>query len=271
MALSFAKKAQGGTAPAASSPAKPSTPSPKAATGGLSFLKKGTAAKKAFAHEEAKAEQVKAEQGKLWRFSCPVGDDRQITFLDGDLDDDGMLDIPMYYQHTLNVAGSYTNYVCTSEADETQPCPICETGDKPALVGVLTVIDHTPHTIQKGPNQGNIIKNTRKLFVAKRSSIKILTKLAQKRGGLRGCTFDVSRTGDKEPGVGNQFDFVEKHENPLAIAAKHNLKDEDVQPGNYAEEIVFRSPAELIDLGVGKAQSGPGYGKSSKSNYSDQL
>ena len=53
--------------------------------------------------------------------------------------------------------------------------------------------------MQKGPNKGKVIKNTRKLFIAKNQTIKMLTKLAAKRGGLQGCTFDVARTGDKEP------------------------------------------------------------------------
>lgn len=265
MALTFTKKAAAGSSasPAADqqNAAKPSLKQKAAAN--VTWFKKGKEAQEALALEEAKAELAKAEAGRLWRHMLKEGEEKQLTFLDGDLDADGMLDILMFYQHTLFVNGNWMNFVCTAEADQTQPCPICAGGDRPALVGVMTVIDHSEHEIQKGPNKGNILKNQRRLFVAKRGTIKHLTKLAVKRGGLAGCTFDVSRTGDKEPNVGNQFDFVEKHDNLAALAAILGLNAQDCQPANYQEEIRYHSPEELIELGVGKAASGPGYSKAS--------
>lgn len=247
MALSFHKA---GAAKAAAS--VPQTATKKAAAP-LNFLKKGAAAKDAFQQEEAKAEMAKAEAGKMWRFFLKDGEDGQITFLDGDLNEEGMLDINMFHEHRVRINGAWQNFICTAEADTSQPCPICESGDRPSFVGVMTVIDHRSHTIQNGPNAGKVIKNIRRLFVAKRNSMKQLAKLAAKRGGLAGCTFDVSRSGEKEPAVGNQFDFVEKFESFEDIAAKFGLEMDAVMPANYAEELKYRSPEELIDLGVGKA------------------
>lgn len=249
MALSFHK-----TAASKAAASVPQTALKKAPSQPMSFLKKGTAAKEAFQQEEAKAELAKAEAGKMWRFFLKDGEDGQITFLDGDLGEDGLLDVNMFHEHRIRINGTWQNFICTAEADTSQPCPICESGDRPSFVGIMTVIDHRTHTIQSGPNAGKQIKNIRRLFVAKRNTIKQLAKIAAKRdGSLAGCTFDVSRTGDKEPAVGNQFDFVEKFESFEDIAAKFGLEMDAVMPANYAEELKYRSPEELIDLGVGKA------------------
>ncbi len=278
MALTFTKKAAGQVGGKAKEAQAETSTSTKAAnqsksnvTSMASWMKKGAAAKEALQHEEAAAELRAQERGKLWRFWMPEGEDRTITFLDGGIDDEGMLDILMYYEHNIRVNGNWEQFVCTAEADQTQPCPICEKGDKPSLVGVMTIIDHSEHKVKNGPNAGKVIKNTRKLFVAKRNTIMQLTKLAAKRGGLTGCTFDVSRVGENSASVGSQFDFQHKFSNRQEIMDKFDLKEEDVMPANYAEEIRYRSPEELIELGVGKAQTGIGHSTSSKKSLSDEL
>lgn len=270
MALTFMKAGQKAQQPAASPAATQPKATPKSSP---SFLKSGAAAREAFAAEEAKAELAKQEAGKMWRFWIPQGEDRRITFLDGDLDDDGMLAIGMFHEHRVMLNGNWQYFICTAEADQTQPCPICEAGDKPAFAGVMTIIDHTPHHIKKGPNAGKVIVNQRKLFVARRNTIKQLTKLATKRGGLAGCSFDVSRTGEREPGVGNQFDFVEKFESYEQIAQKFDIPIEQVQPADYTSELSYRSPEELIELGVGKAvkPSGGQFTSKASGDVADQL
>jgi len=275
MALNFMKAGQAKAAAAAANQTTAAginsqAASPKSAP--IGFLKKGKAAKQAFENEEAKAEMAKQEAGRMWRYMMKDGTDKRITFLDGELDEDGMLDIGIFYEHTIRINGGWTNFICTAETDTSQPCPICESGDRPSYVGVMTVIDHSDHTIQKGPNAGKVIKNQRKLFVCKRNTIKQLTKLAAKRGGLAGCTFDVSRTGDKEPSVGNQFDFVEKFDSYEEIATKYGLTLDDVQPANYQEELKYRTPEELIELGVGKAvKSALGAKSASTGQLADHL
>lgn len=290
MALNFTKKAaaaanveippEGDTLVAEKPKTEAKKPTAKTETahdvapGKMSWMKRGQDAKVAAAHEAAKDEQAALERGKLWDFWLVPGDSKIITFLDGNLDADGMLDIMFYYQHLIRLNGEMENFVCTAEADQTQPCPICEKGDKPSYVGVMTVIDHTPYTVKKGKNAGNIIVNSRKLFVAKKTTIQLLTTLAKKRGGLQYATFDVSRTDDKKPAVGDVFDFTEKFTSAGLLAKKYDLKPEDVAPGNYEEEITYRSPDQLLELGVGKMQSGIGYdskGGTSKSNFKDEL
>jgi hypothetical protein len=254
--LTFMKKKGAAAAPEEAS-AKPAQ-APATNPTGFNFFKRGSAAKQAMEAADAKAEMAKAEAGKLWRYWMAPDEDRTITFLDGVLDEDGMLDLPMFEEHELKIAGEREHFVCVNEQEI---CPICEKGDsRPVLVGVLTVLDHKPHKIKTGPNAGKTIQHTRKLFVAKRQTIKKLSKKAQKYGGLVGCTFEVSRTGDKEPSVGSDFEFVEQLA-PAALAAKYGLKLEDVQPADYDHEITYRTAADLVALGVGKAASGPGYEK----------
>lgn len=276
MAFKFAKSSGGAASSAGAATLSKPKQEPAAKPsggGGVSFLKRGNAAKQEQTKVEAAAEMRKAEQGKLWRFWMPDGADRRITFLDGDLDSDGMLDINMLYEHGVRLNGNIENFVCTADIDQTQPCPICEKGEYNSFVGVLTIIDHTEHTIKKGAKAGQKVKNTKKLFVAKQATLKQLTKLAQKRGGLAGCTFDVSRTGDREPGVGNQFDFHEKYDSYEEMAQAFGMNVEDLQPANYEEELRYRTPEELVELGVGKAasKSGFGYEKGVSSNLKDEL
>lgn len=233
---------KGATKPAPA--AKPSKSETK--TGGsMSFLKQGAAAKQAQVEASAKAEAAKAEAGKLWRFRIPEGDedDRTITFLDGTLDEDGTLDAPMWHEHTLQLGGNWKNVPCTSHEE---PCPICANGDNAALVAGFTVIDHTPFVIKNGPNAGKKITQSRKLFVAKRTTYALLQKLAAKHGGLAGTTWEVSRTGDKSPAVGNIFQFSEKN---TMVELKKQFKD-DAEPADFAEEITYYNREELIQQGV---------------------
>lgn len=270
MAISFAKKGVGAlktTSQPATSAAPASKPSSHSSLSKGSFLKFGASAKAAMAQEQAKSDLAKQEFGKLLRFFMDQDAERKITFLDGEVDDDGMLDVLCYYEHTVNVAGKWQNFACTSEQEGY--CPICAHGDsKSTLVWALTVIDHTPYK----HDNGKVYVNQRKLFIAKKETVKLLSKIAVKRGGLTGCTFDASRIGEKAARVGTQFDFVEK-QSFAEIAKMYSLKEEEVVPADYAEEIVYRTGDQLVELGLGKAMTGPGTEKStvSKKDLQNEL
>ncbi len=210
--------------------------------GGAGFLKKGMSAQNAMQAEESKAQQAAQEKGKLWRFYLKDNEERRVTFLDGDLDASGMLDIFMYYEHTVFHNGKWTQFPCVAEQE---PCPICESGERAALVGVFTVVDHTPFK----KKDGSTIERSRRLYVAKRNTVKILQTLATKREGLAGCTFDISRSGDKSPSAGNLFDFIQKDDMKDVAAAW----GDDGKPADYSTEIVYRTRAQLIELGLAKA------------------
>lgn len=216
------------------------------AGGGLSFLKRGKAAQEAMAKEEHRIEQ--ASKSKVFRFWIPNDTDTEITFLDGDLDD-GILDIPFLYEHNINMNGKWGNFfICTQDEE---PCPICEGGNNPSYVGLLTVIDHSEYVSKR---DGKTYKDNVKLFVAKRETIKQLQKLAAKRDGLRGVRFDVSRTGDKSASVGNIFDFTEKY----SEAQLKKMFPESHEPLDYEELLgeQYMTAKELRKLGFGSS-AGP--------------
>lgn len=235
-------------------PAKPS---------GLLFLKRGKAAKLVADQEEKKAEM--RARNNIFRFWLPKDGTTSITFLDGNLVD-GILDIPFYHEHNVHMNGSWMNwFICTQDEE---PCPICEGGGSPAYVGVLSVIDHGEYT---GKKDGLVHKDNLKLFVAKRDTIKLLQKYAVKRDGLRGCTFDVSRTGDKSAAVGSAFDFTEKLTEQQLLKKYKPAKDGELdrsKPVNYEEYLkgLYQPASELRKLGFGTSEGTVG-SEASDTNY----
>ena len=230
---------------AKSEPKTPPQSEPKKAAG-MSFLKRGAAAKQSIVEADAAAEAAKAEMNKLWRFyigADNAGEDFKITFLDGKLDSDGTLDVVTWKEHTIFLAGRWKNLPCVGHEE---PCPMCESGDKAALVGALTVIDHTPYTIKKGDKQGQKIERSKKLYVMKRGTIQQLQKYATKNGGLQGCSFEVSRNGAKSPSVGDTFMFLEK--TPLSALKKEYGEMADA--ADLEEELPYFDRKGLLKMGV---------------------
>lgn len=245
----------------ASQPKKESAPSKPTS---MAFLKKGAEAQKAMAKEDAKAEERKkaSSEGSVFRFWMPEGKDTSITFLDGDVDND-LLDITFLYEHNVFRNGHWRNwYICTQD---TEPCPICEGGIKPYYAGFLTVIDHGEYTDKKGV----IHRDEVKILVAKRDSLRQLLKLAVKRGGLRGCRFDVSRTGDKSPSIGNVFDFSEK----LTDAQLFNAYGDRSKPLDIDTILTesYMDAAALRNVGFGSLNAPIGSEGVAGENYDDKL
>ena len=228
----------------------------------FSFLKTGAASAKLQTDESIAAQKRREESGKMFRFFMGKGEEAKITFVDGDLDDKGMLVPPRFFEHNLYLNGEWGNvFVCTERTNpEAQdPCVICPTGDRPSLIALFTVIDHRTWTSKKDPTKTYV--NQRKLFAAKPDTFEMLLKIAQKRGGLAGATFDVSRTGDKSPAVGSMFDFCEKNAidtlrkmyTETIVDPKNNTKKVQTifVPADYEKEIVYRTSQELIKMGMG--------------------
>lgn len=225
----------------------------------MSFLKKGKQSQAAMKKADEKA--AKAQEGYVNRFWMPKDAETTVTFLDGDIDEDGMLDIPTYLEHQLNLDGSWQNwFACTSE---TEPCPICEGDDNPTLVGVLTIIDHTEWESKK---DGSTHKDEKKLFVCKRQTIKQLQKIATKRDGLKGITFEVSRVGEKAASVGDMFDFVQK-KSPGILKKKYK----DITPFDYEKVLAYETADELRKRGFGSLAVGSEAGVSDDDGYDEDL
>jgi hypothetical protein len=230
----------------------------------VKFLKTGKASQELAKQEEIAALQRKESQGKMYRYMMKVGEDAKITFIDGDLDENGFLTPARFYEHTLLLAGKWENYICPEKTDPAsgQKCPICESGDRPYLASIFTVIDH--RTVKSKDGTKTYV-NQRKLFVAKPGTFEILAKIAAKRGGLAGATFDVSRTGDKSASVGTMFDFDKK--TPIEELKKmytREVVDEktkaktvvtNFEVANYEHELTYRTADELRKIGLGDPNS----------------
>lgn len=263
------------------------------APAGASWLKTGSDSAQLAKQEAVNVEVRKSEQGKMFRFFMDKGEDARVTFVDGSLGADGTLMPPRFYEHTIQISGKWTNYVCPEQTNPASKdkCPICESGDRPALVAVFTVIDH--RTFKSTKTQGKEYSNTPKLFVAKSGTFELLNKLAMKRGGLVGTTWDVMRTGDKAPAVGSAFDYIGKEELDVlkqkyiheVVDPKANTKTVKTyfEPANYESEIVFRdgnqlrqmglcAPGAQVASGFGGGQSmGTGQQAATGQSYAEQL
>jgi hypothetical protein len=224
------------------------------------YLKKGKEAEAAMQQADEKAAQQKAAAAGSdeeflykYRFWMPNDTETMITFLDGNLNENGVLDEIVMEEHQLQINGKWNNFFpCTCD---TEPCPLCaspnEKESKKSHVALFTVIDHGEWT----DSNGKVHRNERKLYAVKRDTLKLLRKQAVKRGGLAGCTFEVSRTGDRSASVGSHFDFVKKWDSRDAIAAEYGC---DTDALNYEDVIQYRTAEELIALGLGTAPSSIG-------------
>jgi len=227
-----------------SAPSVASSPAPKVSK---SWMKRGDASAQMMAEEESRIKDLK---NKSFRFWLNKGEEARITFIDGTLTPKGLLDILTYREHHIQLNGKWGNmYPCVAENES---CPLCVAGNNPSIVGLLTVIDHREVIGKKAK-----YPYTRKLFVAKLGTLKILQQLASKRGGLVNCTFDVSRQGEQAPNVGDVFDFVERRD-PKTSKTAFVRKDAQTgkvitlyTPIDYSTEIRYYTASELKALGFG--------------------
>jgi hypothetical protein len=165
-------------------------------------------AQKAAAEAEARREQ----SGKLFRFWMKEKEEARITFVDGELSKEGALtgylDPPRYYEHNLFLNGQWNNfYYCPEKTnpDANDKCPICESGDKPALVACSP-----SSSIPADPQHKDKTKVWKdQEFSWQAQTFKLLTKHALKLAGL---AVHIRAGGwGKSAAVGSMFDFVEKH------------------------------------------------------------
>ena len=172
--------------------------------------------------------QERRNTNTVYRFWLPPSKTTRIVFLDDNP--------PIYEEHQLKIKGDWRNWF-TCGTPLGMPCECCERGDRPYTAGAYTIIDGTEWTDKKG----NVHKNERKLFVAKFETLKKLKQISVKRGGLRGCVFEVTRTSDTSPSTGDMFDFEKK----LTEEELQKLFKENAEPYNYDEILAPKSPSDL--------------------------
>lgn len=229
---------------------------------GVTFLKRGKdgAALSKQADADTAAKRA-AASNTVFRFWMPPEAEQQITFLDGEVDATGRLDVPTYWEHNLLLGGSWKNWFpCTKDQE---PCPICET-KQPSLVYMFTIIDHRQWAEKKDTSK--VHEHERKLYVCKGDTYKRLSKLALKRGGLTGLTVDVSRIGDNAENVGSDFDFCEKRSfkelrKIYGMKKTGENKDSKVCAAyDYDEVMKYHTAEQLRALGLGEGGGEPPVG-----------
>lgn len=251
----------------------------------VKWIKTGAESAKIAQTDQQEKEQQEAQRGKLWRFFLKDKEEGRITFIDGALGSEGHLEPPRFYEHSLQIAGKWGNYfVCPEKTvpEDGHKCPLCAQGDKPSLVALFTIIDHRQYKTKAG----KLMQDQKRLLVAKSVTMEMLTKIAAKRGGLAGCTFDVTRMGENSAAVGSMFDFVEKNDiAKLQATFTETIEDKGVKktislfvPADYEQEIIFRTPEEMLKAGIGVkpgfapgAGMNPGGSTGSTTNYANSL
>lgn len=207
-----------------------------------SFLKTGKEANKELKNVQAEYEARKEQMDRPFRFSLHKdGEEGRVTFLDGELDSDGLLQKVCFYEHHVKLAGKWGNFfVCPGEFE---PCPICEEGEyQKEFVAVFTVLDHRKYV----GKDDKVYQHQRKLFVCKSGTLEQLQKIASKKGGLVGVTLELTRTGSKKARVGDLI-MYEKTQDLKKVAKK--LGAEEVLPLDYDECFPSYTGKELEDFG----------------------
>ena len=118
------------------------------------------------------------------------------------------------WEHQIKLGKEYRNW-CTCLRHLSVQCPLCEIADqrvKLSKAGVFTIIDRSEYEIKKGDRAGEVVKDTKRLLMAKQSTWELIgrraKKLKEKGFGLRGAEFTVTRgTTEKSPSVGDDFEF----------------------------------------------------------------
>lgn len=230
-----------------------------------SWLKSGEESKKLAEGYEEEREQLDKQYALPFRFFIGKGETTQITFIDGDLDEDGVLTPPRWYEHSLQVAGKMTHYICPVKTNPEGGgvCPLCESGDRATLVAAFTIIDHTTGKSRDGKTE---YKDRVKLMIVKPIVFDLLAYNAKRNGGLSCTRFEVARLGDKASAQGDVYTVLEK----LPRQKLRNRYWREIQvdngsgemvpkkvtnfePVNYGDDIPFYTCEQLASMGLGRA------------------
>lgn len=230
----------------------------------MSWMMKDEASAKAAEQEKAAAEQRKKEQGKAFKWWLNKGEEGKLVFVDGNLNKNGILTPPRFFQHSyIFLLGQRLDVVCPklTAPHLKDTCPLCEVKDRASLVSLFTVVDQRPYTNKE---TGKVIPFTRKLFAAKQTTFEQLNKIAVLQGGLAGAEFMVSRVAEKAAAVGDNFyplgkKNAQEWSEKFTVSFKTKEGDQKTvnlfQPLDYDKEIVYRTGDELRKMGFGNPDS----------------
>lgn len=149
---------------------------------------------------EEQREQAKKESSSrsVPRFWMDPGDTKTIIFLD---DKEFCL-----WEHHVKIGDRWGNFfTCLKGMDpnDPKPCPFCLSGNKRQFSAFVTIIDCTGYTDKK---TGKEHKYIRKLFPMTVTTLEKFVQRKKKRTSLVGAVWEVSRSGDNSPKIGDDWE-----------------------------------------------------------------
>lgn len=202
-------------------------------------------------------EQVKASQKNLaFEFYLKKNTSANVVLLDDQPQRSAFL-------HTMKAGAKYASFVCLG-ADN--GCPGCVAGDRPMFVSYFTVmlLTHLPAVDEpswdrdkdweliKGATEittraGAVVRNPIQVLVAKRPTIETLSRIHDKKGGLKGWLFDVQRTGDDKSARVGDFWLPEKQYGDEQLA----ILNPKYEPLDWEAVLPIFPPEEISRLLAG--------------------
>jgi hypothetical protein len=198
------------------------------------------------ARKKREAQEAEYERRKEtpFGFRLKPGDEAEVVILDsGD---------PFFVSlHKVKVNGRWEDEVCIE--DTGQRCPLCEDQGKPgSYTMVLTCLDRRPYTIQKGPNAGKRIANSKKLLYVKGRNLPKFERQFKGKaaGNFRGMKVLCRRDGEKESAMGEDLEFLGRVKESALIKFGDNAK-----PADYEKIFAIPTAKQLRErYNLGKSQ-----------------
>jgi len=151
-----------------------------------------------------------------------------------------------FNEHQFQANGSYYNYE-TCIRDIEGECPLCESQNRAAPVGVMTVLDLTEYK----KKDGTMSKPRKKIIVLKQGGRERFLRKQKKLGGLAFKKFEVYRSKDpKGEATGTEVEY-EKDVDPEVLrqfAPEGVDVDEWLKPFDYEEIFKPKSASEIRRL-----------------------
>lgn len=194
--------------------------------------------------------------------------------------------------HIFNLRGTKDNVVvCPRSESDDRPCPICEVLNKaPSWYVVLSGIDRSKWSPDKGKNKGVVYTDNRRLVLITNTWTQRMTLNAERAKGWRGSLWDVSRSKPVEerkdgvvkmsfkdsPRVGDVWFLNKKYkEEELrsefeAAAAKYGLPVEAfIKPFDYDFMLKAKDHKQLMAIANDVRQDGSALKDQNTSGGSD--
>ena len=188
-----------------------------------------------------------------------------------------------FHEHSLyKITGSTKDHcICLAKNGLSEAgCPVCDKEQWAYYIGYLSIIDMGDVKYGQGGTvilegwknkEGDLFQFTRKALGAKRGGkdkpgmLQEYKRQMNIRGGdVKGCVFDVTRSGKLVETIGDKVDFVErvapdKWEEYFKAMGSDDCKNElELEPFDYMEVFKQHSYQQLQNLCGVKAQSGSG-------------